>query len=60
MNGWDFLAARSRDEKLLKIPTIVCSAGTEKIPTEVRFEKKPMARKTLLKLAEEYCQKSTV
>ena len=57
MNGWEFLKECEQDPILLKIPIIVCSAGTEKQPANVKFIKKPLDRKTLLAIAEQHCKK---
>lgn len=42
LNGWDFLLLRAKDERLARIPVIVCSATRDNIPKDVPFLKKPI------------------
>ena len=42
MDGWEFLKARASDSKFKNIPTVICSASKENLPTDVEVLTKPV------------------
>ena len=58
MSGWDFLKKRDEDIELKNIPVVICSAATEKLPSNIRFIRKPVDHRTLIQIVEEFIKKS--